>query len=343
MTPLASILVPVYNSAPFLPGLLDCVRKQTYANWELILVDDASSDDSKGMMEQAAAEDQRIKCAYNERNSGPSATLNRAAELASGELLFRLDADDTMVEGRLRRQVDYLENNPNTGLLGSAYVNVDEYGRRGSKVGSRLHRSPALTAKFLFTNAMGHSTVVYRKSVFRSIGGYDESMRASLDYDLLARLSLVTECAFLPDVLIHYKTHTENISTNRRQLQRDNARAVQQRLFRHYGFTGTDRQLDLHAEISFGLQESRSREGYIDFIRQSRAWLTELRRQNTAHHVFPPADFDRVLAEIHTRLFARAASPLLFRDYLRAFTADFGTLRPENLVLQVGHALKRGL
>lgn len=341
-TALASILVPVYNSARFLPALVASVRAQTYPHWELVLVDDGSTDDTRALITQYASQDTRIMAHFNPHNLGPSATLNRAARLARGELLFRLDTDDTMLPERLQRQLAYLEAHPGVGLLGSHYVNVSPEGRPGSRVTSPILGGPALAAKFLFVNAMGHSTVVYRRQPFEQVGGYDESLRASLDYDLLGRLSTVTPCAMLPRVLVRYLTHRENITTTRQRLQLDNAADVQRRLLHHYGFVASPAQLRLHAAMCLSTGPTDTPEEYSTFLLIARQWLRELQRQNDERHIFPPREFARVTAEVHTRLYARASSPLRLRDYLRLLTPEFRAFTPRHAAVQFAHSLKRG-
>lgn len=339
---LVSILVPVHNAAAYLPALIASVRAQTYANWELVLVDDRSSDASFSLMEAAAAADGRVTALQNATNLGPSATLNRAATQAVSDLLFRLDADDTMTADRLQKQVGFLRQHPEIGLLGSAYREIDGRGRVRGRHGSTVRESEELRAKFMFTNAMGHSTVVYRRAAFERVGGYDESLRASLDYDLLARLSTVTACGFLPEPLVHYRTHAENITTTRRDDQRRNAAAVQRYMLHHYGFTATPEDLEVHRHVGVSPFEGDSR-AYADYLRRARRWFAELERQNTRLGSFPPAAFRRVLAEMHTGLYTRASCSLTLRDFGRTLTTDYGTLHPLNFLRQLAHAAKNGL
>ncbi len=339
---LASILVPVFNAEQYLPDLIASVRAQDYPHWELIFVDDRSTDDSFRYLQEVAQSDRRVRLWRNDENLGPSATLNRAATHARGELLFRLDADDLMLTGRLSRQVAYLHAHPRVGLLGSAYRDMNAAGKRGRAVGSTISSSDGVKAKFLFANAMGHSTVVYRRRVFERIGGYDESLRASLDYDLLARMSVATECHLLREVLVLYRTHNENITSRQRQLQVRNAGSVQERLLVHYGFHFTPAELDVHLQMAHG-PRADDPVGYRCFVREARAWLQQLNAQNQGLRVFDPHQFAEVLAEVHTQLFARAASPLRLRDYMAMFTPEFASLRPGHFLKQLAHTLKNGL
>ncbi|WP_116127815.1 glycosyltransferase family 2 protein [Lewinella sp. IMCC34183] len=339
---LASILVPVYNAEAYLPALIQSVRVQSYQHWELVFVDDQSTDGGFDYIRAAAAEDDRIRLWQNDENRGPSATLNRAADLARGDLLFRLDADDLMLPERLERQVRFMADHPNVGLLGSAYRNIDDAGQRGNRVGSRITSSDGVKAKFLFANAMGHSTVVYRRRAFTAVGGYNQRLRASLDYDLLARLSLETDCHLLREELVLYRTHNSNITSQQRQLQIQNAGSVQEALLRHYGFSFTAEQLDIHLQMAHG-PRATNRVAYRAFLRRARTWLSHLEAENSRLGAFDRRAFAEVIAEVHTRLYARAASPLRLRDYITMFTPNFASLRPHYLVQQVAHTLKNGL
>lgn len=340
--PLVSILVPVYNAEPFLPSLLRSVSEQQYENWEIIFVDDGSTDQSVALLTSASAADDRIRLILNEGNLGPSTTLNRAAAAARGDLLARLDADDTMLPERLGKQVAFLEDRREVGLLGSFYRNVNPDGKRGKVESTPLIVGDKLRAAFLFFNPMGHSTVIYRREAFNRVGGYDESLRASLDYDLLARLSRVTPGAILPRVLVNYRTHRHNITTSKSSLQLENAKLVQQNLFAHYGFTATATQLETHYRIQLyrGLPAGAT-DGPL--LREARAWLKELARQNSVLNVFDVEEFAITLREVHTSLYARRASTLALSDYLSNFTTEFGSLRPRQLVRQLAHSLKNGL
>ncbi|PPK87993.1 glycosyl transferase family 2 [Neolewinella xylanilytica] len=339
---LVSILVPVHNAAGYLSELIASVRAQTYGNWELLLVDDLSTDQSYALMQRAAAEDARVVALRNEQNRGPSATLNRAARQAGSDILFRLDADDTMEPQRLEKQLAFLDRHPQVGLLGSAYYETDAHGHIRGQHGSSVRESAELKAKFMFTNAMGHSTVVYRRAAFDRVGGYDESLRASLDYDLLARLSTVTECGFLPEPLVHYRTHAENITTTRREAQRTNAAAVQRYMLGHYGFTATPEALQIHRHVGVEPFVGDSA-AYATFIRRARGWFAELDRQNLQLRAFEPAAFRRVLEEMHTGLYTRASCSLRLRDFGRTLTTDYGSLRPLPFLKQLAHSAKNGI
>lgn len=340
--PLVSILVPVYNSASFLPSLLASVRLQDYQHWELIFVDDLSTDGSREWLKEASGKDSRLQVLYNARNLGPSATLNRAATISRGPLLARLDADDTMLPERISRQVAFMKKHVRVGLLGSFYQNVRPDGRRGKVETTPALDGDALRSSFLFFNPMGHSTVMFRREAFERIGGYDETLRASLDYDVLARLSRATDCAVLPRALVNYLTHAENITTRAAKLQLENAMVIQRQLLEAYGFRVSEHQLEVHFRLHL-YRDLPVGCASVRLLREGRIWLRELQEQNLALEAFDPEAFALTLREVHTRLFARRCSTLRLRDYLANFTADFGSLGLRQVVRQVGHSLKNGI
>jgi len=216
-SPLVSILIPVFNSETYLPALISSLQAQTYPNFEAIFVDDKSNDTSLSILEKAAGNDHRIRVSQNEKNLGPSKTLNRAANLANGKLLARLDSDDTMTADRLSVQVKFFLANPSVGLLGSDYNKITPNGKRKGGVYAVSSDANFIRAQFVFQNVMGHSTTMYRRGLFEKIGGYNEKLRASLDYDFLARLSQITDCGMIKKTLINYRVHQNNISSTKRQ------------------------------------------------------------------------------------------------------------------------------
>jgi glycosyltransferase involved in cell wall biosynthesis len=308
-----------------------------------VLVDDCSTDETLKIAAQAAQYDSRIKVAQNTINSGPSATLNKAARIASSNILFRLDADDIMVAERLERQLLYLQENPETDFLGAYYVNIDEHGRKGKAVKSTIRTGEALRAKFLFTNAMGHSTIVYRRQAFEAVGGYSVNLRSSLDYDFLARLSQRFVGAILPRPLIYYRTHNKNITSNRAKEQIQNAAIIQHRLLREYGFELSEAELQFHSALFLRELNPRSRKEYRDLIWKARNHLVKLRQINMSVGAFDPSQFEHTLSDAHTSLFARSLSPLKIRDYIKLLTSDFSSFKMQNIIPQLAHTVKNGI
>ncbi len=154
--PSISVLMPVYNSEKTLEQAVNSVLRQTYENFELILVDDGSTDRSWGIMQQFAIKDSRIKIFQNSQNLGLMKTLNRALTLAQTELIARIDSDDEMIETRLELQKKYLDHHSETAVLGTQYSFMGRH--RDKDIAYPLPTDfKAIQAQILNDNPMCHS------------------------------------------------------------------------------------------------------------------------------------------------------------------------------------------
>jgi len=203
MNPAVSILLPVYNGAEFLSESLRSVLQQTYHDFELIIIDDGSSDDSARIIEGII--DRRIRF-YRQSNRGLAATLNRAIELSRGEYLARQDQDDVSLPERLEKQLGYLISHPHCGLVGTWARIV-----AGTEATERVHKHASenclLKFDLLFDNPFVHSSVMLKKSAVETVGMYstDPARQPPEDYELWSRLSRKWEVANIPEILHIYR------------------------------------------------------------------------------------------------------------------------------------------
>jgi glycosyltransferase involved in cell wall biosynthesis len=203
MNPTVSILLPVYNGAAYLRKSLHSVLRQTHQDFELIIIDDGSSDESARIIQ--SVNDHRIRF-YRQDNRGLAATLNRAIELSGGEYLARQDQDDVSLPSRLEKQLSYLVSHPECGLVGTWAEIVS-----GTEKTGRAHRHAAenysLKFDLLFDNPFVHSSVMLRKSAVKAVGMYstDPSRQPPEDYELWSRISRKWEVANIPEVLHIYR------------------------------------------------------------------------------------------------------------------------------------------
>jgi glycosyltransferase involved in cell wall biosynthesis len=211
----------VFDGDAFLQAAIDSVLGQTFADFELIIVDDGSGDRTARILAAAAAQDPRIVVLTNPSNHGLTPSLNRGITAARGALIARQDADDVSVPERLSRQVAFLKAHPEVGLLGTAYHEIDAAGR------PMVTRYPPETdtgirAKMLFHNALCHTAVMVRRTALdREPQGYDESLPYSQDVDLWTRLLRHTTSANLQTPLVSLRKHPRTISVlHARQQQR---------------------------------------------------------------------------------------------------------------------------
>jgi len=222
--PLVSVLLAARDDASFLGEAIESVLGQTLHDLELIVVDDASSDDTPRLL--AAVEDKRLHVVRNDKQAGLAASLNRGLELAEGRYVARLDADDVALPERLERQVERLRAEPRCAVVGSAVVDLDEDGRAGA-----THVLPrgarALRWHALFSSPFFHPTVVLDREVLDAHGlRYDPEYLESEDYDLWARLFAFADGANLTTPLVRKRVHAGQASLRRSDVQESFQRRV---------------------------------------------------------------------------------------------------------------------
>ena len=222
-----TVLVAVRNGGNYLREAVDSIRGQTYEDFELLLVDDASTDGAIG----ALPDDPRIRVLRNERNLGQVPSLNRGLEASRGEYVARLDADDVMLPTRLERQTAVLDADPSVALVGTWLDVVDERGRpwaalRGRMDGYAGFVSALLTDRIPF----GHPSIMYRRDIVLGLGGYDASLAPSEDKDLYRRLALARhEARVVAEPLVRYRRHAAQLSQVQLTRQIANDQAGQER------------------------------------------------------------------------------------------------------------------
>lgn len=219
----------VYNGERHLPEALDTLLAQTLSDFELVVVDDASTDRTAEILADYARQDGRLTVLRNEVNRRLPASLNRGLERCRASLVARADADDVYLPERLERQVAFLDQNPDVGVVGCAYHRIHEDGRRkDTKRPPRDHAT--IRARELFMSSLLHPGVVFRTHVVRSVGGYDEAYWTAQDSDLWARLRDRTRLTNLPDVLVEYRVHSGSVVGTRGDAGKRLSLSVPQRL-----------------------------------------------------------------------------------------------------------------
>jgi glycosyltransferase involved in cell wall biosynthesis len=215
--PRVTVFVPVYNGEPFLAETIQSVLTQTFPDFELLVVDDCSTDRSASLVRQFA--DPRIRLVHNDRNRGRSYTRNRGLMLARGEYVAVLDADDVCEPLRLEETVAYLDAHPKVAAVGSAATIVDSAGR-ALFVLRPPAASDAVRARLFTVNCFIHSSVSFRRKLVLAAGGYDEQLQQAEDYELFMRLSAKHQLANLDIALVRYRVHDSQVSQRELKEQR---------------------------------------------------------------------------------------------------------------------------
>lgn len=228
-TPRVSVLLPIYNGAAFVGGAVESVLAQTFDDFELLVLDDCSPDESATIA--AGFRDPRLRVLQNERNLGQVATLNRGLREARGEYVARIDQDDVSLPARFTRQVELLDAEPSVAVVGTWSDIVDDEGARMEELRTRL--DGVVDAIFLILVSrlpIMHPSVMFRRGAVLEAGGYDEAVRYCEDMDLWRRLALAGHgLRVVPEPLLHYRVHGGQQSQNHWDEQQANNAASLER------------------------------------------------------------------------------------------------------------------
>ena len=185
-SPLVSVLMAVYNCEKTVKEAIESIQNQTYTNWELIIVDDCSNDDTYEVVQKLSVDDSRIKVFKNDTNKTLAPSLNVCASHASGSYFARMDGDDFCDSKRFEKEMNVLLNHPEFAVVSCSLKFFDENGEYG-KV---LYKEYPQKEDFAKTSPICHAGCIIRREVFEKLGGYDESpdVERIEDYDLWIRL-----------------------------------------------------------------------------------------------------------------------------------------------------------
>lgn len=212
MQPVVSIVLPCYNGAGFLAQSLDSVLAQTFTDWELILVNDCSKDNSLEIMQQYAEKDGRIHIINNEHNLKLPGALNRGFQEAKGKYLTWTSHDNRMGETMLEEFVNYLDHNPDKGLVTSCYAAFSL--KTGEQLYEVHHPDPQLYLPLF--NCVCYA-FMYRHEVLETVGGYDTTLFLVEDYDYWVRIWLKYPIGKINKVLYFTGVGDETLTMSRKK------------------------------------------------------------------------------------------------------------------------------
>lgn len=211
--PVISVLMAIYNGERFAKEAIESILDQTFTDFELILIDDCSNDNTLQIMKQY--DDPRVVIIENERNLGLARSLNRGLEVAHGKYIARMDADDISMPDRFSKQIEYLEKHFDIDVCGSWIESIDKngnliiFGKSKPPLSSNV-----INCYLLFQNPVVHPTVIFRNRIFQKIDPYNPEFNIAQDYDLWTRTIGNYKIANMPEFLLKYRIHGNNLSYN---------------------------------------------------------------------------------------------------------------------------------
>lgn len=238
--PRVTVLLPVFNGERFIREAVESIIAQTFTDFELLVVDDGSTDRTPKILD--SFRDPRIRIHRNPSNLKLIASLNLGISLARGELIARMDADDIAMPMRLERQVDFLDRHPEVDVVGADIAVFEEVPIRSSRLMPPPTTPGQIHWELLRVSCIYHPTVMMRKRIFDSAKAYDPSFIHSEDYELWLRLARTRQLRNIAEPLVYYRRHDESVSRKHGPAQREHA----------------ERALAMEIERRIGLRPSRS-------------------------------------------------------------------------------------
>lgn len=243
--PLISVILPVYNGERYLPEAVESILSQTFSNFEFIIINDGSTDNTGPILDQYQQQDARIKLC-TQANQGLIASLNTGCSMSRGRYIARMDADDISLPERFERQVEFMEEHKDIGILGSRVDFIDADGKY-QKTWQLPLRPAVVRWSLLFGCVVAHPSVLMRNEVIAELGYYRMQALHIEDYDLWTRALAITNIANLPEVLVKRRTWNKNVTSQNAIAQGESVTKVAQAMIS--GLLGSDIDPDRVAKL----------------------------------------------------------------------------------------------
>jgi glycosyltransferase involved in cell wall biosynthesis len=219
--PTISVIMPAYNAAGYIAQAIESILKQTFSDFEFIIIDDGSQDETLAVVERYSGIDRRI-LPIHWVHIGIARSLNMMLEGASGTFIARMDADDIAMPERLARQLEYLKDHPECAVVGTRVLCVDPDNVPICELFNVTEHDRIDCRHMEFRgSAIAHPSVLMRRGVIEDLGGYRVDTEPAEDIDLWLRIAERAHLANLPNVLMHYRLHEGNMGHRRSREQID--------------------------------------------------------------------------------------------------------------------------
>lgn len=249
---LVSVVMAVHNEQEsYLRTAFVSMYNQTYTDWEMIVIDDASDDTCQAIIQELCKEKENVRIIRNENNLGLTKSLNRGLSLANGEFVARMDADDISVPERLAKQVEFLANHLDVDVVGTGVVSFGN---------ENIFMSPAFgydnnqaQCNLFFSSTLCHPSVMMRREFLEQHHlQYDENVKKGQDYDMWERSSVHGKLAVMKEVLLYYRMHSAQITFTGSKDQNKTADMVRLRRLKRIGIEPTEREYRCHQLLASG-------------------------------------------------------------------------------------------
>jgi len=287
--PRVSVLMPVYNGREYLREAVDSILGQGYSDYEFIIIDDGSTDESEKVI--LSYRDERIRFISHEENVGLPSTLNKGMELAAGEYIVRMDQDDISLPERIEKQVRFMDNHPETGVCGTwiRYIGVPRRPWR-----SRVYKYPTeprdIRARSLFNSSFAHPSVIMRSSLLERFQlRYDPEHLNAEDWGLWQKCSFCFPLANIPEALLLYRVNPGSMTNSNKNVEFETIRDINRLSLRNLGIDFSPEELLLYRHYPIDFEP--------EYLIQFHSWLQRLQKANLVKQLYPEPEFSQAVSD----------------------------------------------
>lgn len=322
--PKVTVFIPAYNREKYIGDAIESVLAQTFTNFEILLIDDGSTDGTLGIMRSYS--DPRLRIITNEQNLGIPRTRNKGIENARGEYTAMLDSDDRAYPSRLEKQVAFLDRNLDFAQVGSWCRMMDEQGRALNKTKRQPILPDDVDVQLLFRCSLSNRSIMGRTTLLREFGYRNDFPRCQ-DYDLHVKLAKKYKLGNLPECLVYGRIHAEQITEQTFDLGDAKKREIVRGQLTELGVRYSETDLDPHLTLS------RMRKLHFipdwQYIQWAENWLLRLLEANQQTHRYSQKALESAVGEKWMRTCWTAWSGIGLKAYQYFFRSP---LRKASLV-----------
>lgn len=288
--PKISVLMPVYNGEKYLKESIESVLEQTFTDFEFIIINDGSTDSSVDIIKKYQQDDSRILLLNNQKEKGIVGALNTGLEAVKGKYIARMDSDDINLPYRFEKQASFLDSHSDVVVCGTW---VELIGTHSGKIWRLAEDHDVIKCTMLFCGSITHPTVMIRSNFFVDNRiFYDNDYLFAEDYELWTRIIDKGKFANIPEILLNYRTHNENIGTVHNFKQVENSRRVRINQIMKLGIKPSEDEIEMHQKLSnyqYGADSS--------FLKKAEKWLDRIEKANNVSKIYPRATLANIISK----------------------------------------------
>ena len=312
--PEISVIMSVYNGEDYLEEAIQSVMAQTFSAWELIVINDCSTDKTPEILQRLAENDARIKVHTNETNLRLPTSLNKAISFAQGKYIARMDADDICLPNRLEAQYAFMEQNPSVALSSCRFMTLKNGVVASGGCGGRCDDA-SIRALLLVTNPILHPGVIAKAEVMRALG-YDTTLTCTEDLELWTRFAMQGyKMQIQPQYLMLYRLHDKQITETTKERQRREVTGIQEKYYGKFLSVMDEAQAAFYIDGIY-FRDNKNIGEFCDFCRR-------LRKENQKTKAFHRDALSYALFEILAEYKRRGLAKGELLRALRMFSPAF--------------------